>query len=313
MMTIGPLTCAAGYRTYLEKESPGRWVGTGAERLKLAGEVTPETFRSIRLGLHPETGEKLRIREVSDRIYKKPWGLETYKAREMYDLVISAPKSASILALMDDRIPAAHERAVEQTWRAMEPRCGAMVIASYQHESSRTLDPQTHTHLVAGNLAYDGSRWRTLHANEWYRHQEQITVHYRERLFERLEGYGYRIQYPELAGVSPELMARFSQRSEERDREIEKFTEKYRQAPSTREVKVLVRTHRPEKVYLPKEEIRDRQLARLTPSERIQLTDVRERARERVSHPLHDHVESEPGLSVRPWSYGREIKPDAWG
>jgi conjugative relaxase-like TrwC/TraI family protein len=313
MMSIHAFSCAAGYRAYVEKESPGYWVGTGAERLKLAGEVTPETFRSIRLGLHPETGEKLRIREVSDRIYKKPWGLETYKAREMYDLVISAPKSASILALMDDRISAAHEQAVEQTWRHMESRCGAMVIASYQHDTSRTLDPQTHTHLVAGNLAYDGSRWRTLHANEWYRRQEQITVHYRERLFERLEGYGYRIQYPELAGVSPEIMERFSQRSQERDREIEKFTERNHVAPTTREVSILVRESRGNKLRLPKEEIRERQLERLTPSERIQLTDVRERARERVSRPLMDHVESEPGLRVRPWSYGREIKPDAWG
>lgn len=308
MMSIHALSRAAGHHIYLEKESPGYWVGTGAEKLGLSEKVTPETFKSVRLGQHPETGENLRVRKVVDRVYRKPWGIETYKAREMYDLVISAPKSASVLALFDDRISGAHERAVEQTWRAMELRCGAMVIASYQHEYSRTLDPQTHTHLVAANLAHDGERWRTLHANEWYRRQERITVHYRERLFERLEGYGYRIQYPEVAGVSPEIMARFSQRSQERDREIEKFTAKHDVAPTSREVSILVRTHRPAKVHLPKEEIRERQLARLTPAERIQLTDVRERARERVSPALHDHVESEPGLSVRPWSYG-----DAWG
>jgi conjugative relaxase-like TrwC/TraI family protein len=330
MMTIRALTRAAAHHIYLEKEAPGHWVGTGAERLGLTGEVTPETFKAVRLGAHPETGEVLRVRKVSDRIYHKPWGTEIYKFREMYDLTISAPKSASVLTLFDDRIPAAHEQAVEKTWRAMEHRCGAMVIASYQHESSRTLDPQTHTHLVAGNLAHDGSKWRTLHANEWYRRQEQITVHYRERLFEKLEGYGYRIQYPEVAGVSPEIMARFSQRSQELNREIEKFTELNRVAPTTREVSIIVRNHRPAKIYLPKEEIRDRQLARLTPSERIQLTDVHQQAREREyvryrdvtpakeqerpaekirpSHPLIDHVESEPGLVVRPWSYG-----DAWG
>jgi conjugative relaxase-like TrwC/TraI family protein len=325
MMTVRPLTRAAGHHIYLEKESPGHWVGTGAERLGLTGEVTPETFKAVRLGAHPETGEVLRVRKVSDRVYHKPWGTEIYKAREMYDITISAPKSVSVLTLFDDRIPAAHEHAAEQTWRAMEQRTGEMVVAAYQHEYSRRLDPQIHTHLVAGNLAFDGARWRTLHANEWYRRQEQITVHYREHLLGELERFGYRIEYPEVAGVSAEILARFSQRTKERDRKVAEFTEANGAAPTNREASILVRTNRPDKLYLPKAEIRERQLARLTPSERLQLTGVQQQSREREhvrfrdvtpavgrekvkgrpgSFPsFQDHVESEPGLTVRPWSY----------
>ena len=43
-----------------------------------------------------------------------------------------------------------------------------MVIARYDHDSSRELDPQLHTHLVAGNLTYDGveGKWKALNAYE---------------------------------------------------------------------------------------------------------------------------------------------------
>jgi TrwC relaxase len=40
------------------------------------------------------------------------------------------------------------------------------VIARYDHNRSRELDPQLHTHLVAGNLSYDGveAKWKAFAA-----------------------------------------------------------------------------------------------------------------------------------------------------
>jgi hypothetical protein len=74
MLSIRAMAHGDGYLNYLEKESPGQWVGTGAKILKLDGEVSKEDFHSVRKGLHPETQEKLRIRNVVDRIYNKPLG-----------------------------------------------------------------------------------------------------------------------------------------------------------------------------------------------------------------------------------------------
>jgi hypothetical protein len=227
---------------------------------------------------------------------------------------------------------------VDRTWREMEQRCGAMVIASFHHQYSRTLDPQEHTHLVAPNLSFDGDRWKTLGANNLYRSQEQITEHYREHLLGALETYGYRINYPGIDGVPPELVEKFSQRSQVREKAIALYQEKNGVEPTNREVAVMVRTQRDAKEYLPVEEIRERQLQRLSPVERETLIVVRDQAlerqvpRERVEHEtwrpnpyqmepkisspereqprvgyrLQDSPESEPEVFFRPWTYGSE-------
>ena len=201
MLNIHAFAQAKGYRSYLEKEAVGSWKGSGSKLLNLPEEITKENFSSIRQGLHPETGEELRIRKVVDRVYHKPWGTETYKAREMYDLVISAPKSVSVMALVDPRISASHQEAVSKVLERMEQRNGAMVVAEYHHHNSRKLDPQEHSHLLAANLSFDGERWKTLNANKMYRGQQEITDGYRDFLFRKLEREGYRIDYPEIAGV----------------------------------------------------------------------------------------------------------------
>jgi conjugative relaxase-like TrwC/TraI family protein len=340
MFTIYSFSSGKGYLAYVEKESVGKWVGTGSRILGLDGEVEKQDFHSLRKGLDPSTGEKLRIREVSDRVYHKPWGTEIYRARELYDLVISAPKTVSIMGVIDPRISEAHTYAVDRTWREMEQRCGAMVIASFHHQYSRTLDPQEHTHLVAPNLSFDGDRWKTLGANNLYRSQEQITEHYREHLLGALETYGYRINYPGIDGVPTELVEKFSQRSQVREKAIALYQEKNGVEPTNREVALMVRTQRDAKEYLPVEEIRERQLQRLSPVEREKLIVVRDQAleryvpRERVEyetwrpHPynmepqkeraeraeriripaIRDQVASEPGYHHKPWSYGSKQK-----
>jgi conjugative relaxase-like TrwC/TraI family protein len=118
MLSIHAMAHAKGYRSYLEREAPGSWKGTGSKLLNLPDDVTKESFSSVRQGLHPETGDELRIRKVVDRVYHKPWGDEIYKAREMYDLVISAPKSVSVMAMVDPGISRAHQQSIEQSFTA---------------------------------------------------------------------------------------------------------------------------------------------------------------------------------------------------
>ena len=45
---------------------------------------------------------------------------------------------------------------------------GNMVIARYDHDTSRELDPMLHSHLVAANLTWDHveGKWNALQASE---------------------------------------------------------------------------------------------------------------------------------------------------
>ena len=82
----------------------GEWQGRGAELLGLRGNVTPQQFEAVREGLHPETGEFLRPRHSADRANGD--GSEQSKARSLYDLTFSAPKSISVQAMVggDERL-----------------------------------------------------------------------------------------------------------------------------------------------------------------------------------------------------------------
>jgi conjugative relaxase-like TrwC/TraI family protein len=212
--------------------------------LRLPQQVSAEEFRAIRKGLDPETGEELRCRRVVDRVYHKPWGDEIYRARELYDLTISAPKTVSIQGIVDPRIKEAHRETVRALLPSLEDRCGAVVVAAFEHTYSRKLDPQIHTHLLAANLAHDGEKWRTLHANEPYRSSREITEAYGQELTAMLERWGYKIDYPELADVPMELREKFSQRSTQREALKKEHAEKLNIDPdqlSNREVAVLIR------------------------------------------------------------------------
>ena len=93
----------------------GKWCGRGAELLGLKGEVTSEDFEAVRQGLDPQTGEFLRQRYSADRIASN--GAEQSKARSLYDMTFSAPKSVSVMAIVggDERLIAAHGTACVQT------------------------------------------------------------------------------------------------------------------------------------------------------------------------------------------------------
>jgi conjugative relaxase-like TrwC/TraI family protein len=225
----------------------GEWQGRGAELLGLQGRVTPEQFEAIREGLHPETEEFLRPRHSADRIGAN--GEVESKARSLYDMTFSAPKSVSIQALVagDERLLEAHRHAVREALQEAERHAGTRVrldganhdrqtgnfiVAAYTHDTSRQLDPQLHTHAVAANLSYDGTegRWKALQTSGIYERRAYLTEVYRNDLAREVKALGYEIESKrnskgidngfEIKGVSDELQERFSQRSKERDEAI---------------------------------------------------------------------------------------------
>jgi len=281
----------------------GEWQGRGAELLGLRGKVTPEQFEAVREGLHPETAEFLRPRHSVDRVNAE--GGEQSKARSLYDLTFSAPKSVSVQAMVggDERLIAAHDRAVREALAEAENHArarvrlnganenrttGNWIVATYRHDTSRELDPQLHTHAVTANLTYDGveGRWKALQASGLYERRAYLTEVYRNALANEVRNLGYEIEPRrdsrgrdlgfEICGVSDELLERYSQRSAQRDAAIEEFKEQHGRKPTDNEVAVLVRESRADKLTeIATEQVRQQQHARLSPEESLGLDSLR--------------------------------------
>jgi conjugative relaxase-like TrwC/TraI family protein len=299
MLTIRAMSDGKGYSVrYLEQRDYyaegervlGRWQGRGAELLGLAGDVQTEQFEALRQGCDPRTGEFLRQRQSADRTGND--GTTQSRGRNLYDFTISAPKSISIMVSLgqDDRLTEAHRRAVDEALKELETcaqtrvrqdganedrSTGNLVLAVYQHDTSRELDPQLHTHAVAANLTYDGTegRWKALQASEIYDCRAYLTEVYRNALPREVRRLGYEIvdrrdgrgrgQGFEIRGISEKLLEDFSQRSAQCNRAIAEFVQQTGRQPSDNEVAILVRESRADKqVEIATEEVRRRQRAR---------------------------------------------------
>jgi conjugative relaxase-like TrwC/TraI family protein len=281
----------------------GQWIGHGAELLGLKGEVTMEQFDAIRQGIDPTTGEFLRQRVSADRYTADGEKLAT--ARNLYDFTLSAPKAISVQSLEDPRLVDAHKTAVAEAAIEIEAAAGSrirrggandtrptgnLVIARYDHDTSRELDPQLHTHLVAANLTYDGveGRWKALQASDIYAQREYLSEVYRNALAREVGKLGYAIEDRQehgkdrgfgIAGIPEATLERYSRRSAQRDQAIEEFIEANGRKPNNNEIARIVRDSRPEKLYeVTSAEVKARQLARLDPAEAQTLRGLRETA-----------------------------------
>ncbi len=333
MLTIRAMSNGAGYSArhlqhsdyYAEGERvTGQWQGRGAEMLGLVGEVQSEQFEALRQGIDPQSGEFLRQRHSADRTAAD--GSTQSRGRNLYDFTISAPKSVSIMAQPggDARLVEAHRKAVQEALKELEHRAasrvrrdrandnratGNLVLAVYHHDTSRELDPQLHTHAVAANLTYDGAegRWKALQASDIYEQRAYLTEVYRNALAREVRSLGYEIEDRrsskgknlgfEIKGVSDELLEKYSQRSEQRDRAIAEFVESKGRQPSDNEIAVLVRESRADKlVEISTAEVHSRQRARLTPEESLTLEHMREAVRERSETQRLDPESAVPSL-----------------
>ena len=166
-----------------------------------------------------------------------------------------------------------------------------LVISRWDHDTSRELDPQIHTHLVAGNLTYDATegRWKALQASDIYAQREYLTEVYRNALAREVTKLGYQIEDRfehgkdygfGIAGIKEATLEKYSQRSAQRDQAIAEFLEHNGRLPSNNEIARLVRDTRAEKLTeISTAEVKAAQFARMdateaetlkaTPSERL--------------------------------------------
>jgi conjugative relaxase-like TrwC/TraI family protein len=259
---------------------PGQWIGAGAERLGLKNVVTREQFQALCENQNPETSERLTQRQQKED-----------KRRVFYDFTCSAPKSVSMLAMTldDDRLVTAHEEATRIAFRELETfaatrvrkqgnqrdrTTGNLVAAAFTHTSSRALDPQLHRHFTVFNATFDESErcWKALQAGGMYDAIRYGTAVYRNELAKRVREIGYRTVAAkhgfEIEGVSPDVLKRFSKRSQQRDAVVQELEQKLGHKLSNNAIALAVHQSRAKKVKgISTTEVRERQLAQLQPDE----------------------------------------------
>lgn len=210
----------------------GIWWSSGETIVAHGSAVDAEVFRDICAGLDPRTGDGPST--AASLVRGAGHG-----HRAGWDMTFSAPKGVSLLWAAGDEgqrgmIQTAHVQAVESALSFLEReglvevRLGAggtqrerptdLMVARFDHFTSREGDPNMHSHCVIMNCAgsADG-KYRTLEPRTAYAWQKTVGAYYRMNLSERLHEHGFsareagRGQF-EVAGIDQHLIDRFSKR-----------------------------------------------------------------------------------------------------
>ena len=235
-------TVARGAEEYYTgaKEAPGQWVGRGAERLGLEGEVDPDALGHVLGGRDPRVGLPLTRAQGAPSV-------------PGFDATFCAPKSVSLLYSLGDpetsnEVRNAHDAAVSGSLRVLESvaararrgKAGAdqieadgFVAAAFRHRTSRAGDPQLHTHVVIANVVHapgDG-RWSALDARPlygWaktagYLYESQLRTELTRRL--GVEWGTVHNGIADLAGIPSPVLRAFSRRRQEIEAHLAKAGE----------------------------------------------------------------------------------------
>jgi conjugative relaxase-like TrwC/TraI family protein len=217
------------YYTEGEALENSQWFGQGASRLGLEGVVDKDVFQGLLDG--KVNGQTIGRRGGSDEA--------SAKHRPGIDLTFSAPKSVSIVAevLGNKRVRAAHEAAVHEALRYVESRLietrqrrhgldarvktQNAIFAQFRHNTSRGVDPHTHTHSVLINATErkDGV-WASIANEALFKNRPLIGAIYTSALAKELQALGFELEYKndghgnfEIKGFEKAALDAFSSRT----------------------------------------------------------------------------------------------------
>ncbi|EEU6052740.1 relaxase domain-containing protein [Salmonella enterica] len=150
MLSISSIKGDAGYYShednyYASGSLDSRWMGEGAEKLGLKGEVASADMDAVRQGRLPDGSDLSRMVDGVN------------KHRSGYDLTFSAPKSVSVMALVgeDRRFIEAHKDAV-QPLMALTPASVLSGLTTGQREATRTVLENTDRFMAIQGCAATG-------------------------------------------------------------------------------------------------------------------------------------------------------------
>ena len=211
-------------------EPPGLWHGQGAADLGLSGVVDGESLTRLFEGYHPtENRSLIQQQRYRERAHQPGW-----------DLTFSAPKSVSVLWSQADEatcrtLQQAHFTAVKAALDYLEDEIAVtrkgkggvdkeqarLIVATFEHHTSRAQDPQLHTHALVMNACTDEQgRTGTLESKGLYQAKMTAGAIYRAELAFQLE-QTLRLTAErkgsvfEIAGVSEPLITEMSKRRAE--------------------------------------------------------------------------------------------------
>jgi conjugative relaxase-like TrwC/TraI family protein len=222
-------------------EPPGLWSGQGAERLDLTengGRIEKEAFLRLFDGYEP-LGTGIGLVQNAGQERRQPG----------WDLTLSSPKSVSILWALGNpetrrAIEAVHSAAVkealqfieeEHTWTrrgngGRDWEQAGLVIATFEHGTSRAQDPQLHTHALVLNLGLreDGT-FGALVSKPFYQARIAAGTIFQLALADGMQKLGFSVERTlgawgntfEVVGVPKELIDAFSTRRQEIDQALQ--------------------------------------------------------------------------------------------
>jgi conjugative relaxase-like TrwC/TraI family protein len=201
-----------------------QWQGSFAAHQGLEGSIHKADWEQACSGNDPQ-GNELRRKQKN--------------SRAGWDITLSAPKSASLKALIDqdDRVLEAHRKAVQSTVQYIEQNCIYAQVkdqgqlkreqtqkgqfALFEHDDNRKQEPQLHTHIVILNqtLCKDG-KTRTLDSRELFIQKKTIGAYYDHSFAHHLKEQGYEIEWTaahtfEIKGYQKDQLEAFSGRRQQ--------------------------------------------------------------------------------------------------
>jgi len=240
MVTVSKGRAVQGAQYFVNEAgyySCGTWWGDGAEALNLSGDVEPKQFEKVLNGYSKNNRKLTQSAGKSNRI-------------AYTDVTMSAPKSISIMAVLDSRIERAHQRAVDASLNELQSHysltrkgkngvikeiTGSLVVAKFDHYESREMDPQLHTHCVVINATQRGDgKWGALENRPILDDQRLLGMMYQANLTKELHEIGYEMKQStrtgitgnavkgvEIACVSDDLITEYSKRGEQVGKAVE--------------------------------------------------------------------------------------------
>ena len=192
------------YYTKDEGIANSLWWGKGANYLDLNGKVDAEKFKNLMEGKDPEGDKYLGGVKPRERINKETGKPEKHRAG--VDVTFGPPKSVSIAALLDGRkdIEEAHKKAVDKTLAEIESKysicrvggrgkqvnkvCGNLIVAKFEHDTSRSKDPQLHTHcVIISAVRKPDGEWRRINNEAFWDNSKNINDKYLDNLKDELK------------------------------------------------------------------------------------------------------------------------------
>ena len=191
------------YYTKEEANKHSLWSGRGAKVLGLNKGVDPEDFQKLVEGYLPN-GEEFRAKRINRPGCKERSGL---------DCTFSAPKSVSIMALIkrDRQLEEAHRIAVKAALKVIEDRytttrvrqgseqqvvwTNNLVVAQFDHDTNRELNPHLHTHCVLLNMTQlENGKWYALSNEKIHDNKKLLGQIYQNELAKQVQKLGYEIE-----------------------------------------------------------------------------------------------------------------------